>query len=36
VLKVRLEGEGHSIDAGPLLDGWIADRFTGLPAPDNC
>ncbi len=36
VLRVRLEGQGHSVDPGSLLETWIADRFTGLPAPSNC
>lgn len=36
LLAVRLEGQGHSVDAGALLETWIADRFTGLPAPSNC
>ncbi len=36
VLRVRLEGQGHSVDPGALLETWIADRFAGLPAPSNC
>ncbi|MDJ0395991.1 lipase family protein [Rhodococcus sp. G-MC3] len=36
VLRVRMEGQGHSVDPGPLLETWIADRFAGLPAPSNC
>lgn len=36
VLKVRLENQGHSVDPGTLVETWIADRFAGLPAPNNC
>lgn len=36
VLKVRLEGQGHTLDPGPPLGTWIADRFASAPAPSNC
>ncbi|MCZ4274927.1 MAG: lipase family protein [Rhodococcus sp. (in: high G+C Gram-positive bacteria)] len=36
VLRVELEGQGHSVDPGPLLENWIADRFAGAPSPNNC
>ncbi len=36
VQRARLEGQGHSVDAGSLLETWIADRFDGAPAPSNC
>ncbi|SNT39180.1 Secretory lipase [Rhodococcoides kyotonense] len=36
VLRVRLEGQGHTITPGSFLQTWIADRFAGRPAPDNC
>lgn len=36
VLRVRMEGQGHSLDPGALLGNWMADRFAGLPAVGNC
>nr|WP_296776587.1 lipase family protein [Rhodococcus sp. (in: high G+C Gram-positive bacteria)] len=36
VLRVPLQGQGHSVDPGELLITWIADRFAGVPAPSNC
>ncbi|WP_253194197.1 lipase family protein [Gordonia sp. i37] len=36
VRRVRREGAGHSLDPGPLLGEWIADRFANRPAAGNC
>ncbi|MGC5247768.1 lipase family protein [Gordonia sp. DT219] len=36
VQRVRREGAGHSLDPGPLLGQWVADRFADRPAPGNC
>ncbi|MBY6413694.1 hypothetical protein HQ346_18180 [Rhodococcus sp. BP-252] len=36
VLRVRVEGQGHTLTPGAELDAWIADRFAGRPAPGNC
>lgn len=36
VLRVRLEEQGHTIEAGSAVGTWIADRFAGTPAPNNC
>ncbi|OZC48327.1 hypothetical protein CH289_14215 [Rhodococcus sp. RS1C4] len=36
LLAVRLEGQGHDVDPGTLVETWVDDRFTGGPAPSNC
>ncbi|GAS97839.1 putative uncharacterized protein [Mycolicibacterium canariasense] len=36
VLRVRLEGQGHTLDPGALLGQWVSDRFAGVPAKGNC
>jgi pimeloyl-ACP methyl ester carboxylesterase len=36
VMRVRMEGQGHTLDPGAPLGQWIADRFAGLPATGNC
>nr|WP_313777187.1 lipase family protein [Mycobacterium sp.] len=36
VLRVRLEGQGHTLDPGALLGQWVADRFSGVPPSGNC
>lgn len=36
VLRVRLEGQGHTLDPGALLGQWVADRFSGIPPTGNC
>lgn len=36
VMRVRMEGEGHTLDPGATLGQWLSDRFAGLPATGNC
>lgn len=36
VLRVRMEGQGHTLDPGALLGQWVADRFAGARAQGNC
>jgi dienelactone hydrolase len=36
VLRVRMEGQGHTLDPGAVLGQWVADRFAGAQAQGNC
>jgi Secretory lipase len=36
VLRVRMEGQGHTLDPGALLGDWVGARFAGSPAVGNC
>jgi pimeloyl-ACP methyl ester carboxylesterase len=36
VLRVRIEGQGHTLDPGAQLGQWVADRFAGTQAKGNC
>ena len=36
VMRVRMNGQGHTLDPGALLGYWVADRFAGVPAGGNC
>lgn len=36
VMRVRIEGAGHTLDPGAVLGQWLTDRFAGLPATGNC
>ena len=36
VLRVRMEGQGHTLDPGAVLGNWVSDRFAGVPAVGNC
>ncbi|MET0898413.1 MAG: lipase family protein [Mycobacterium sp.] len=36
VTEVLIPEQGHSVEAGPTDDRWIADRFAGLPANGTC
>lgn len=36
VQRQRVDGQGHELDPGAVLSKWVADRFAGAPAPDNC
>jgi dienelactone hydrolase len=36
IMRIRMEGEGHTLDPGAALGQWLEDRFAGAPAPGNC
>lgn len=36
VMRVRLDGQGHTLDPGAVLGQWLSDRFAGVPATGNC
>jgi dienelactone hydrolase len=36
LLRVRIEGQGHTLDPGAVLGQWVAARFAGQPATGNC
>ncbi|MDY6809884.1 MAG: lipase family protein [Actinomycetota bacterium] len=36
VLRVRREGQGHSLDPGSMMAKWMSDRLTGQDAPSDC
>ena len=36
VTEVLIPDQGHNVEAGPIDDRWIADRFAGLPTNGNC
>jgi hypothetical protein len=36
VLRVRMEGKGHTLDPGALLGDWLGARFAGVAAVGNC
>lgn len=36
VLRVRREGQGHSLDPGAIMGTWMRDRIDGHPATGDC
>lgn len=34
--RVRREGQGHSLDPGPVLGQWVLDRMKGLATESDC
>jgi dienelactone hydrolase len=36
VQRVRMDGQGHTLDPGALLGQWVDDRFAGVPGSGNC
>ncbi|MED5802123.1 lipase family protein [Gordonia sp. Z-3] len=36
VLRVRREGQGHSLDPGSMMAKWMSDRLAGQVVPSDC
>lgn len=36
ILRVRREGQGHSLDPGAIMGTWMRDRIDGHPATGDC